>query len=56
MAIEGFSSLRGKKYASKPHPRPKMMMTIADFTIFFDFNGCPFQTLMPALRNYLYLP
>jgi hypothetical protein len=56
MAIEGFSSLRGKKYASKPHTRPKMKITIAIFMIFFDFNGCPFQTLMFAMLNSYYMP
>jgi len=56
MAVEGLSSLCGNKYASKPHTRAKMMTTIAVFMIFFDFNGCPFQTLMFALRNSFYMP
>ena len=56
MAVVGFSSLRGEKYASKPHTRPKMMITIAIFMIFFDFNGCQFQTLMLALQNSFYMP
>ena len=28
-----------------------MMRIIAIFVIFFDFKGCPFQTLILALRN-----
>ena len=56
MAVEEFSLLCGKKYASKPHKTPKMKITIAIFMIFFDFNGCPFQTLVFALRNSFYIP
>jgi len=56
MAVEGFSALCGKKYASKPHTRPKMEITIAIFMIFFEFNGCPFQTLVFTRLNSFYMP
>jgi len=51
IAVGEFSSLRGEKYASKPATMTKMIITIAIFMIFFDFNGCTFQTLMLALQN-----